>query len=274
MTEAEGTESLSLLEALRTWCDDDLVQKIVAEEARLTPNELITFHLPKLSPETSWRQPSRDEWMGSSNTSFLHAAWDSLFADFRRRIERREVHLAGFASNDDPATMIEALPSFWASEFIFDLVGNAITRRDRRYVAVEVSLRPRVTTTKPQPASDAAPKTLPVISEIVGTLSDDDLFLLLDEYARRVTVEEGSSLKLPVKVSFIPILRRKLSHRFEIGENAATLDAEGDALETWIKSKVDGHQTPTAAHIKNELRDDHRRLKAQYPRAGSKDRQS
>jgi hypothetical protein len=85
---------------------------------------------------------------------------------------------------------------------------------------------------------------------------------------------EESNLKLPVKVSFIPILRRKLQRRFELGENAPTLGAEAAALESWIKGKVDGHQTPTAGHIENELREDHRRLRAQHPRPGSKDRES
>jgi hypothetical protein len=159
---------------------------------------------------------------------------------------------------------------------MFDLRANAVRRDSRTYLAVRAAKDPPPGSpgqrNEIQPAASEPPG--PITPQTAAALTDDEVFALLDEYARRVAEDEDSSLKLPVKVSFIPILRRRLRWRFENGENAPTLAADAAALEEWIKTKVDGHQTPSARHIENELRGDHRRLKAQHPRPASKDRQS
>jgi hypothetical protein len=66
---------------------------------------------------------------------------------------------------------------------------------------------------------------------------------------------------LPVKASFIPIIMRKMEYRFQSGEVMSSVAKEAEALEAWIKTKVNGHQIPSAVHIENEVRARYRRLK-------------
>ncbi len=268
-------EHLSLLKAMTSWCDAKLVARIQDEERKLIAYELHQYSMPKLLDESEWRQPSRNS-LGATDYVFLTAAWNNLTRDFRRRVESSELYLEGVLSGDDPAAQPETIPNFWAAQLKLDLHANAVARGQRTYLAVTVSKTPSPWAPVEQKQSDAGATVSrqPITSEVASHLTDDEVFTLLNEYARRVVEEEGSSLKLPVKVSFLPILRRKMRHRFETGENAITLGAEADALERWIKGKADGHQTPTARHIENELRDEHRQLKAQHPRPGFKDGQS
>ncbi|BDG74055.1 hypothetical protein [Roseomonas fluvialis] len=267
-------QDLSLLEAMTQWCEPRLVNRVREEERKFIAIELHRYFMPKLTHETEWSQPTSRSWMAETNYVFLTAAWNELTIDFRRRIERGEMYLRGVLSGDDPAAAIEAIPGFWAAELMFDLRANAVRRDSRTYLAVRVSKQapaePPVAKNEVPPA--AAEPRGPVTPLTAATLTDEEVFVLLDEYARRVVAEEGSPLRLPVKVSFIPILRRKMRQRFATGEHALTLGAEAAALEEWIKTKVDGHQTPSAGHIENELREEHRRLKAQHPRPASKDR--
>jgi hypothetical protein len=64
------------------------------------------------------------------------------------------------------------------------------------------------------------------------------------------------------KVSFMPIILRKMRARAEAGAMFDTLSAEAAELERWIQDKAPSHQTPTAGAIENALRIEYKRLKA------------
>ncbi|WP_198370533.1 hypothetical protein [Roseomonas rosulenta] len=221
----------------------------------------------------------------------LDRAWDAVFDHVRLEVEKDTLQLTGRMMRPDLRQNAQPIPSVWGRALDFDLRAGTIFMQDQMFVGVEVSKQlpfgviPDVGSdepcnrTGPPVAKNEAPPAAseprgPITPHTAANLTDDEVFALLDEYARRVVEDEDSSLKLPVKVSFMPILRRRLRWRFESGENAPTLAADAAALEKWIKTKVDGHQTPSAKHIENELREEHRRLKAQHPRPASKDRQS
>jgi hypothetical protein len=274
---------IPLLTALREWTDPVLISQVCRYERDHTEYEMagLAMH-PMLSDAQDLAKPSDRRWMrGSPDFTQLFAAWDAVEDDFRARLVRGEFHLKGVMTQPRREQVASVIPGVWAADLRFEFQRNVVEVDAARYVAITASYGlasadiPPASIAEPANAvGQAAEAPREVTAENVGELSDEEVLVLLDEYARRVAEVEKSNLKLPVKVSFIPILRRKLQRRFELGENAPTLGAEAAALESWIKGKVDGHQTPTAGHIENELREDHRRLRAQHPRPGSKDRES
>ncbi|MGG5823763.1 hypothetical protein [Falsiroseomonas sp. HW251] len=200
----------------------------------------------------------------------LDAAWDVLFRDFRQRVEAGRMHLSGIQTDPERHEARSAIPGVWVADYEFDFRASTVVGAGRRYVSVRLSELPYETATMqtlsgapPVPLSGPAVAAAPVevTAETVRGLTDEALFLFLEEYASRVVEEEGSELKMPVKVSFMPILRRKMRSRAAAGEMKGTLKAEANELEAWIKTKIDGHQPPTASTIEKQLNDDYRALK-------------
>jgi len=97
----------------------------------------------------------------------------------------------------------------------------------------------------------------------VRELSDEDVLFLLEEHARRVTESKSYPVLDPgiTKVTFMPLILRKMQARAAAGELLSTLAAEAAMLENWIQEKAPSYQTPTAGTIENSLRQEYRRLK-------------
>ena len=258
---ADEAEHLALFEAMVQWCDPAIVERIRVEERNNIPFHLHQFPAPKLLPEAEWLQPKSGAWSTGGELALLFAAWRDLERDFLRRVERGELYLEGVLSIDDANAQPEAIPNFWAAELTIDTIRNAVTRGERRYLAVTVSRRPSPWAPlegRTEPV--AAPRTA-ITSASVRELSDDEVLLLLEDHARRV-VEDNADLIAPAKISLMPIIRRRMEYRAANGGLASSLAAECRVLADWIGDKVRSHQTPTANSIENSLRKDYAALKA------------
>ena len=264
MADLAETQVLSLKEALQRWSDPTLVEAVLVEESRLAPSEMAEFPRGWLSPLSDLgRRPDPDWVLARPNYGGLIAAWRALEHDMCRRMAAAEFYLSGIQTKPLMTTEQRPIPGVWAAECEFDFMKDTITVGELRFVAVQASRMPPTRGPGVTNASGPAVIRPDITAESVRELADEEVFKLLEDYARRVVEDRSSKLSMPVKVSFMPIIRRKLRHRFETDAARETLGAEAHALAEWIKTKVPSHQTPTAASIENELRVDYRDLKAQ-----------
>lgn len=264
--------TLRLLDALVRWSDPGLVEKVREAERQLIPYELHQVQRPKLAPEHEWRKPTKDSWKIPTDFTFITAAWRSLEHDFARRIELEEIYLAGVPSDEVSATEHVPIPAVWAADLVFDFERNILSRKGRHYTAIRASQHPFPAPSAPVQHEAATPQASqpelgPITPETVPNLSDEEVLLLLEEHARRVIAKDELKALDPgiTKVSFMPLILRKMRARAEAGELRGSLTKEAAELETWIHDKAPSHQTPTAPAIENALRDEYRRLKAQSP---------
>jgi hypothetical protein len=273
MTDPATPRLLTLREGIAALCDPDLVRAVLRAEGPFAPEALDRPERPHLGGGTAPHEPDRLVSPGHMRRehALLDAAWDGLLEDFRLRVEAGRIHLSGVQVHPDPQEVRTAIPGVWAATYRIDYKAGTLTGAGRGYVSVRLSAEPVAAARPPAPAAGAAPPPSapaapahrgPITEARARGLTDDELFLLLEEYARRVVEEEGTGLKMPVKISYVPIVRRKMRHRAERGELRGTLAAEAADLAEWIKTRASSHQTPTAGTLENELRDDYRELKA------------
>ena len=261
MDEPIGT-LLPLSEAVLTWCAPQLVEEIRKHERRCSRHDLISWRWPRLVPDAELRQPTGDDWMagGSSSAPALRDAWANLENECRRLMRAGEIYLSGVPVKPELTTETQLIPAAWASELKFDLIADAILLPGRKFANVLASKQPPVVIA----GGLARPSgRLPLITpENLRELSDEEVFLIVEDHARRV-VESPSANLSPGKLSFMPIIIRKLRFRADHGELLETLAAEARALEAWIKGKVPSHQTPTVGTIENFIRIEYASKKAQ-----------
>ena len=113
------------------------------------------------------------------------------------------------------------------------------------------------------PVGATAPAGAPAAlrPEDLPNLSDEMVLALLEEHARRVVESPDAELFPPGKISFMPLILRKMEARAAAGELLPELAGEAAWLAAWIKGKAPSHQTPTASTIENSLRSRYRPLK-------------
>lgn len=249
---------ITLREALIQWADSDLVEAVRANERTFTAYDLQNYMPAKLSPPSEWAKGSPRGLSGADFT-LLDAAWEALMRDFNSRVLRREIYLAGVQVAPALESSSRAIPNVWASEFIYDFENNGIIVHQRRYTAATASRHPftdgeeeQGLTTPPEPLSP----------DDVPGLDDETILALLEEHGRRVVRSEDAKLIAPGKVSFIPIVKRKMEHRAEQGELLPKISQEAVFLEGWIASKITHHHLPTAGTIAKTLNKDYAVLKA------------
>jgi hypothetical protein len=273
MTDQAPPKLLTFRKGIAELCDPDLVQAVLRAEGPFAPETLDGPERPHLGGGKAPYEP--DQLVSSGHMrrehALLKAAWDRLFEDFRLRVEAGEIHLSGFRVAPERQEMRSAIPGVWIASYVIDYKAGTLIGAGGQYVSVRLSAAPVAAehssaslagaAASPPPLAASAPRG-PITEAEARKLTDEDLVVLLEEYARRVVDEEGTELKMPVKVSFMPIIRRKMRHRAQAGELCDTLAAETRFLAAWIEGKIDGHQIPTAKHIENELRDEYWRLKA------------
>lgn len=259
----EQPNHLRLIDALVRWGEQKLVECVRQEERKLTAYELHSFSRPKLTPPDEWAQPSNGRWLSASDCTFLLAAWEALEADFARRIEIGELYLEGVRSTTEPDAQPEAIPNAWAAELVFDFGRNTVMRGDRRYLSVTVSQTPSPWSSLDQVGSERSGPPTQITETTVRELSDEEVLILLEDHARRVVESKEYQALDPgiTKVSFMPLILRKMRARAAAGELFDTLSAEAGALENWIQGKAPSHQTPTAGAIENSLRNPYKLLK-------------
>ena len=274
MTDAHEPNELPLSDALIRWTDPRLVAAVCADERRHPAPSLQQFYrtmkeLLQICSDADLDHTSDDRDRGRQpDTLGLLNAWRALERDLRQRIERGVLHLRGVRVAPARERHRSVIESLWAAEFEFDFHVGRIRVGDAAYVGVVAVRGPApdevdVANVTPSPNSKA-----PVITQITQTtvrdLSDEEVLLLLEEHARRVVANETYKTLDPgiTKVTFMPLILRKMRARAAAGELLDTMRAEAAALATWIQQKAPSYQTPTAGTIENSLRNEYRHLKA------------
>ncbi len=275
MPEPDPPETPSLSEALIRWTDPERAEAVRRQERKYIPYHLHEFyrikeHWLQLTPDRGLRQPTSGEgWAGGPDFGSLIAARRALERDLVGRLVRGEFHLVGVRTAPDRTAAPRAIPGVWAADMRFDFAKDVVSIEQARYVAVravrgpgpgpEDEMQADRTARAPEPPS----ATPPLTPESVRGLTDEEVIVLLEEHARRVVEDESMRVLDPgiTKVSFMPLILRKMRSRAETGQMLDTLVAEAAELERWIQGKAPSHQTPTATTIENALRNEYRRLK-------------
>ena len=188
----------------------------------------------------------------------LDVAWRDVLLDLTIRIERGELFPTGYQTMPALQQQRTPIPHQWAMEFRIDPLRSTIDLKRVRYVNV---LFARVAPTLTEGGIPAASPVKRIDPSTLGDLDDETVLALLEEHCRRVVEKPGAKMIGPRKVSFGPILLRKLHHRFGHGEMRSTLEKEAEELEAWLKTKVTGFQLPGVGAIANICREDYRALK-------------
>jgi len=269
MTQATtGSEPLLLFEALKTHCSPSLMADLRREELQLTRYQHQQRGQPLLSDVSELRQPNDGDWMdGQRDFSDFYNAWDRVLENFQGIIEQGAVELDGVQILPVATTDRVDLPGAWAAMMRFDLRANTIGTHHAKYASIRVH-RPRPAKADVPPGVCSARMSTDASGKVwlkptdVGSLSDDTILSLLEEHARRVVGTPDAKLISPGKVSFLPIILRKMTHRAELGELLPRLVDEGEYLAQWIASKIDHHHLPSAGTITKTLGKNYAVLKA------------
>jgi hypothetical protein len=261
-------QELPLAEALVRWTDPASIAALRAEEQRHLPYHVHEYYRLlerrlQLSRDSELRQPApKAGWGAVPDMGGLTSARRALERDLQIRIERGEFHLRGVRTMPTRETVPSSLQSAWAADFQFDFHAGRVSVGVDTYVAVAAvkGLAPALPTGETMAAGRAIP---PITEDNVRELADDEVLLLLEDHARRVVENHEAPLIQPSKVSFGPIILRKMRLRAERGELLGTLTAETQMLAAWIQGKSPSHLTPTAAALENSLRTEYWLLKPQ-----------
>jgi hypothetical protein len=255
----------SLQDGLIGWCDPNL--RVTFLSARRNYGEFrrgIEIELDTSFPRSEpFAAGLRDLWNDQEQRlhSDIDRAAEALVNDLRSRLERRELFLHGYRLIDEECPTRFQLPGHRAIDFVFVIGRGSVTIGDERYTGVLVSreiLAPLAPKAAPSP-----PQQSVVALGDVATMADDVLMELLEEHGRRVVSNLEHPLIQPSKVSFGPILARRMEWRAKNGQLASTFAAECVALVEWLATKIVHHQIPTARGIHDPLRDLYRELKAE-----------
>ena len=252
-----ANETFRLLDAAIRWCDPVFVEAIRRAESRLTAHDMALSGFPLLSPTSALMQPSPQAWMGGG-TSYvaISAAWSNLERDFRKHLEQSALFLAAVPVTAELKSQHVPIDSVWAAELKFDWNANTLFFQKQKYVSIKVSRQPFAEVLN----TDAMPRQLN--PEGVHLLTDDVILALLEEHAKRVIASKDPHFIALSKVSYMPLIVRKVAARHAAGEMLDTVIGEAKALEQWIRQAAPSYQTPKAASIKNHISSEYRRLTA------------
>jgi hypothetical protein len=180
-------QELPLREALIWWCNPVLVQRIQLVEEIVDITDSERAGLPRLSD--SFGDPKRwslERYAGVrvhngtiKPTGVLFEAWKRLEADFRRRIEQGEIHLAGVSTWPLRETERRPIPNLWAADLVFDFRNSLVNvvqyqYSTHRYVAVTASLKRHVAQPQaPVAAAPPIPARDPVLVKVPGVALEE-----------------------------------------------------------------------------------------------------
>ena len=261
MNTAPQTTNLSLREALIEWCDKKRLGNVIRAERYFSESDLCSNGRVHIAGA---RNLFRTEYMLGDERQLayeeLDDAWNFLVLDFRKRIEKGEIHLSGVQTRPDRRETRGVIQGVWATDFVFDFQNDVITILGQsRYIAVLASEHSVVPSGSPEPR---VPTLAQVTPELVATLDDETILGLLEEHARRV-VENDAHMIFPGKISVVPIIRRKMRYRADNQQLEPRLTDEMAWLAKWIAERIPSFQTPTPKSLANVLRGDYAACKAQ-----------
>ena len=267
MDDVETPETLPLSDAILRWTDTALVEAVRAAERRYIPHQLNEFYRRaggfrfRILVDSEVSEPGDQGWMGRPSYEWLIAAWNDLERGFRKRLIT-SIYLAGVQIKRVPQLEKRAIPQAWASAGEIDNSRGTVSMGDIKFAAVTAT-RNVLKVTEVDVSAAVASNIMPPITEAnVRALSDEEVLRLLEDHGRRVVEKDAGPLIQPSRVSFGPILLRRMRWRAESGELCGTLAAECAQLTEWLKTKISHHQIPTAKAAEEPLREAYRLLKA------------
>ncbi|MFC0386861.1 hypothetical protein [Muricoccus vinaceus] len=258
---------LVLQQAVSRWCDPWLLIGVRRNESVFRTDEILDFGFPQLSlacgAKREARRLSAEEY--AVQRRCLETSWRGLLKDLQTRVAAEEIYLYGVQTQPNLATDYERIPATWAFDLQVDAKNQSVTAHGRRWTAVECWLDPADVDTKPAEQASPAPAAQASFAtlkpEDVYEFSDDLILALLEENHRRVVGSPDVRPISPAKVSWTPLLKRKLRHRAAAGDIMPNLASEASALAAWLDTKVPSHQVPSAKTIENALRLDYASLR-------------
>lgn len=251
------------------FCSEDVLRQIIAAEWLFTDAELRSLRRPVITGGRTDEQIYRLSLAQKQGRyRRLEDAWEAIDHQVKLLLEDERLFLTGVPSKPVGTTDRELIPGVWATRLTLNFFTNTASSSHNSYSALRVfKARPGVANDSPEDspqstasANQEAPRHIKV--EDFAELSDEMVLALLEEHAKRVVESDEAKLIHPTKISVMPIIRRKMEHREEMGELLPTLAGQAAFLENWIAEKLTSHQTPTASSIENALRNEYRALKA------------
>jgi class 3 adenylate cyclase len=254
----EENPDFDLTEALQHLGSPGLLEFVRSSEPAIAEQTFFEENRPRLAGSG----PLQPRFNDFANRMW-ELGWAKLLAEFAQRLAKQDLHLVG-TMRPEAKTETEVIPGQWASEMIFYVTKNVVSVAGKRYVAVRArsGLAPDQLPAKPALSNRDKDGRIVLTSGEAAELADDTLLMLLEEHGRRVVENGAYPLVQPSRVSFGPILARRMEWRAGNNQLATTLSAECVALVDWLETKIKHHQTPTARGIEDPLRDLYRRLKA------------
>ena len=255
--------NLSLHDALSHWCDKRRLSVVFEAEGYFSERELREHSPGYLGNPRSMVEretPLYTHRHARAREELAHA-WNTLIEDFQKRVAARQIYLSGTQSRPIREDFRSPIPGLWATDFKFDFFKSTIEIGLKyRYVAVTGSKTPLVA--PPDRSVPAQSSVAMIAADTVGGLSDDVLLALIEEHTKRVVESLDPYNVLPSRVSFMPLIRRKMEYRHSQGETLDMLEDEVKVLARWIGEVARSHQTPTLAAIRNAMRALYRELRA------------
>lgn len=259
--------SMPLHSALMRAASASAVRELEILEAELADAELEDLHVLRLTgirydPTLATRRHPEER---RAIKRAIVRCFLGVVNEMRQQVENGDLHLSGVLIQPEARTQREPVPGVWAAAMQFDFHNNGIECLGRRYVSVRASSTPFSISAEGATVQEAPSRDGKALRPgDVPALDDETIFALLNEHAERVINSADAKLldAFKIKVSFMPILRRKMEHRFDTGETLPTLGKETAALKDWIATKVPSHQVPTAKSIANAIGSRYRPPKA------------
>ena len=147
-------ERSTLLQALQSWINPNLVKAIKNCERSHTLNDFRAIKILLLSPSYELRAATAQDLLGPpADFSALFRAWDAAVFDFRRMVERREISLVGIEQRDDLTEVAASIPGSYASDMMFDFDYNTVTVRGRCFGCI-VAIRGETVGNNPPPINN------------------------------------------------------------------------------------------------------------------------
>lgn len=274
MPNQSPTAPLPLADALIEWSDPKLLAEVREEEQRLKSKGAL-----KSCPYTTdsilagRTNPSRANFNINSIRDLvdLEAAWERLFAAFRRMIELQMVTVTGVRTNQQ-AVAREPIPPTLASQLQVDPASGSVSlgMGGPLWTAVQITFRPP----DQQPSQPGDHQTVTngrprgLTKADIDTLTPEDVIALLIRHATDVASDTGINLVPPGVASLVGLVAQKMRLRAEAGEMRQVLAEEAKWLSAYAARVAKAAETyvllkPKA--IENKLGPLHRNLKTKSP---------
>ncbi|MEO3476015.1 hypothetical protein AAFN86_29540 [Roseomonas sp. CAU 1739] len=263
-TTAEGP--VTLLQALKAWCDPNVLMR-----ARETQQPFSAIALEAAGRPDLGRARQVDSTFGGYRPDALQdavqrneRAWRALLSDWRQRVEAEEIVLTGIQTMPVTQRCRSMVFGPWATEYRYDFLSDTLEGIGHAYIALRawrggppLDLPPsppnNENLTEPGGVSPSSPSNRILGVDDVGLLDPDTVAALLERHAEHVCTDLRVNLNTPGKASVLALAATKMKARAGRQELRPTLTEEADWLERWCAKAAPSYQPLGAKTISNKL---------------------